>query len=729
MEVLPAAIVNPGNLLEPSFPFSQKNESVLEKIEIAVGSIFTGAGIGTGTAVFLGYNIALWSGAGAAIGLIAGLILIAAFVKKTVVADQANVPLVNDFVTQKLMSEQEGKLGEIADILSKGVGQGSKNAKLSDEHLDQILQVIDHTRLTLTQQQHYQLLYRELERSLGQEKAQQVFQVKGLIDPLPLPLSASAIQHVIEKAQNYFHNQNIFQELRKQIAHPESVDKVLGQVDFQDYLTGQRRLSPETQKALSECVKNEQEFERLLAKVKDQAQHDLVLDEQLIEKKFDVGNYLKPLSPVQQQKRREELQKVINQAYINREIKQKAKWVTGETDERRLLSYLKFKVDAQSDYQNKDLVYSFLEEIVSLQLQKDVQTSSLPVLKETFKRCAFNARLKAAGLTTLLQVEKFHTMYSFFQTSKEELTKLQQGIGLTLPNNFPMKEHSLAVRSIKEDFEATKRVYTYRTLSEFFSNKHIKEKFQDENISQESLKEFITKNKKHLKSDDLRAKCVQALDVTGQSFLAHKIAFYNKWGSYIQAEMIQGFENASEALGEGVCWAICQRLRFLAQMLPDITPEELAEEIKITAKDRFQQGAYAIKFHFRDAKQHSKIPDFIKKEGFDEKRVFYLQYDANEPIFTQCFNKYQNKLVDSKGWIEIGLAMEEEGVTVGHAILVRFDTVKNRYWIIDPNAGFLCFEGMHTPEDAKKECINCLKDLFAAYYPLTYFITGDQLVK
>lgn len=471
------------------------------------------------------------------------------------------------------------------------------------------------------------------------------------------------------------------------------------------------------------------EFDLLLKKVKTQAQQDLILDEKLIEQKFKIDNLLKPLPPGEQKKRREELQKTINLAYINRELKNKGKLTSGERDERTLLSCLDYNVDEKSNYQNKDFVYHILEETVLLQMQKEMYKGSLADIKQMLHQCALNARLKAAGLTTSLKVDKFQLIYSYFQTYKEELTKLADGINLNLSNDFPMDSHSLAVRALSEKFEYKKSKLTNRTLKSFFKNKMLKNQFQDELVTKEGLKDLIERNKDHLKLDDFRIHCLELLKSPEQNDLAKEIAFFQKWGSYIKAEMIQGFEDDSEALGDGVCWAVCQRIRFKGQKNPDITPEEIAKEIGVVPEDRYHQGAYAMKFHFINASQDpSNIPPSIKNKGFDENQVFNMQYDPDELSLTSYFEKNKNKLANSAGWIRISLGIEDFGETQGHSILVRYDAVRNRYWIVDPNVGFLCFEGKSTPENEKKECLNCLKDLLATYYPLTYLLIGRQMV-
>jgi hypothetical protein len=720
--------------------------STLDKIMTVVGLIFTGFTLAAASAFLLGLNIVIWSTAGVLIGLITGLMLVHSFkmsISPTVDlspkedslpfnSEKMGEPsqIVKDRIAQQFADEQYNHLEEIAESLSNRFKQQPENASLSDANLDQILQVVDQSQIALARQNLYQHLYNKVKEVLGEEKAQEAFRVKGLIDDdLPFPLSQRVINHVIEKTQNYFHNRRVLEDLKEQIHNEEIVSRVFKQLNLNDYLTGHRLLGEKTQQAILECAKKQQiqqEFDLLLGKVKVQAQQDLILDEQFIEKKFNIASILKPLSPDEQKKRREDLQKVINQAYVNREFKQKIRLTKGEKDERKLLAYLKFDIGDQSDYQNKDKVYEILQEIVKVQLQKDLYVGSLSFIKQALNQCALKARLKAAGLQTDLQEKKFQMLKRLFETYKEELIEMHRSIILALPRDFPLDKTSLAVRSLNEHFESDKSVLTYEALARIFKHKNITTRFHDPLISVLDFEQFIVINKKQLKPDEFRNKCLVDLNDPTNSLLAQEIAFYHQWGSYLKAEMIQGFENPSEALGEGVCWAVCQRIRFKGQSNPDLTAQQLVEEIKVIDKDRHQQAAYHIRGLFK-TEDKQKIPEYITKGGMKQSTIFRVSYDANEPILNKCFNQ-NKKLEDSSGWVKLGLAIENNGNTDGHAILVRFDTIKNRYWIIDPNIGFLSFEEKCSPEDAQKKCLQCLKDLFATFYPLSYYLIGDQLV-
>ncbi len=742
-----------SHLFTPSFFHhkSLKNHPSTQKVIFVAGSILVSLIVGSAFTVAVGFKATILAPTIMTTGLIVTIALIAYLILSSKHKKNESIELkpllnhknlsspaskeasqtINHYISQQIITESEGHLEKIADTLQTNRDQEIQ--PLSDPQLDQILQFIDRTRIALNYQDHYHILYLELERELGPEKAQKVFQVKGLIDRLPYPISSEVIQQVVKKANNYFYNEEIFTKLKSEGYSQDALDRIFRKLQLRDYLTGNRRLSPATQQAISACLKNEQTFESLLGEIEIRAQQDLVLDQQCIEKTFRFDDFLLPLSPQERQKRREDLKKIINQAYINRELKQKAKWVTGEADEKRLLAYLQFNVDDQSDYQNKELVYSFLETIVTAQLQTQVKTASLSLVKEVFKQCALNARLQAAGLTTPLQMAKFHMLQALFQSYKEELIRLHQTIPFRLPSNFPLPVNSLTERSLKAHFEKIKIAYTYQILGNFFSYKYlIGKQFKDEKVSSKTLKAFIEGSKYRLKTHQLRMQCLDALEKPNKSSLAKKIDFYQKWGAHIQTEMIQGFDNKDEVLGGGVCWAICQRVRFFAQQYPDITPQSLAKKFKIKAQDRYHQASYGIKFAIasENAFQKSKIPQFIQKAKFEERKIFECLYKANEDALNAYFNSHQDLLTQSCGWIELGLILKNQSNLSGHALLVRLDPIKNRYWIIDPNIGFFCFENSGIPpQEAQKECLNCLKDLISTFYPTIFQLSGNQIIK
>lgn len=457
-------------------------------------------------------------------------------------------------------------------------------------------------------------------------------------------------------------------------------------------------------------------YESIKQKIDEQSQTDLFLDDTFIEKKFDLTNAFRPLTVDQQRVRRAAIQKVINQAYINRELKQKGKLTTGDRSEKKMLYYLGFKVGSSSNYQNKDLTYGILQGI----LQNQLRGSSVPLklFKQSFKDCASEARLKAAGLETSLQKDKFFQAHAHYTNLSQELIQSHQHIQLTLPQDFPLSRESITVRAFERHYERLKSGYTDRALSNFFKNDGIREGFKNSNVNVEDFKQHIDQQKENgLDREELLKKCKKVHENCHS--LRKEIAFYHKWGNYIKAELIQGFEDPNEDLGQGVCWGICQRLRFKAQQNPEIKPEELATEVKITAQDRYFQG-YML--------SHEEVIPEIQKAGYEEEPVFGHLCNGENPILHSELQEWSQSLYYSAGWLKLSIGLGTKGD--GHAILVRWDTQRDRYWVIDPEVGYLCFEDDQTSSvEAQGRCLEYLKDLMATYYPDAWTIRGTQLIR
>ncbi len=208
-------------------------------------------------------------------------------------------------------------------------------------------------------------------------------------------------------------------------------------------MNGQLNWVSETENAILQCakaIKAEENFAELLEKVKDSAKKDLFLDDQFIEKKFHITDKLQDLPEAVRQERRDRLQNIINQAFINRELRDKGKITTGDEAEFTLLKCLGFNVADQSGYFEKESLYSLVRDIIINQLQQEDCKAPLTYVRDRIHACALCTRLMAAGLTEELQIEKFQVLHDKFKECKEELLILLAKYTLKLPDAFPLGE-------------------------------------------------------------------------------------------------------------------------------------------------------------------------------------------------------------------------------------------------------------------------------------------------
>jgi len=452
----------------------------------------------------------------------------------------------------------------------------------------------------------------------------------------------------------------------------------------------------------------------LLNEIKASAAKDLPLQDNFVENQFHVDTIMKSLPENLKQERRLKLQKILAQAYINRELKQKGK-VRGSKEESQFLTKLGYTLDANSPYHNIDLIYDALHQFVSQELQTDNFSGSLKSVQNSFKQCALKARLSTLKITSEDQLQKFQSGLKFYESLKKNLRTELIDVKLKFPEDFPLKSPSQGIRLIESLYRQDKTQALNTAVKKILDAMNIQKIFSDPNVDHTAFEAMLIlpipdgELKKEFSEKELSKE------------IKKELAFYSKWGKNIKAELIQGLEDKNEALGKGVCEGICQRILTLGQKNPDITPEELAKHIHIESKDRFNQGVY-IMSHILEK---DKIPDLIlKKNGFkQDENIFAFYYKAEDGI------KYDNLKTDelkkSAGWVDVGLDMEESG----HAILMRLDPTRGRAWLFDPNVGFLCFEEKgKTYQDAKNACFAFVKDLIELNYPTTRIVYGKHLV-
>ncbi len=473
-------------------------------------------------------------------------------------------------------------------------------------------------------------------------------------------------------------------------------------------------------------------FDTILKNVEDQSKLDLYLDDPSIEKKFKVESTLIPLSEQQQRHRRESLQKIINHAYLTRELKQKGKLISGDENEKNLLCALNFNVEIDSRYEDKNLMYEVLCKTVINQLKDESYTgfeftNPLKLIKESLKLCALKARLNAAGVETHLQIEKFKKTLPLYISLKNELEELVKKVDLKLPENFPLNDNSVSMRFLNKTFYDFKLGYIDLILKNFFGNhKNTLSKFNDENYGDLEFENFLkkssAKNRSALKRDLLLELCQMAHE---SSIISERIEHYTNWGKHFKAELIQGFEDAHEILGGGVCLGFSQRISFEVQQNPEITPEQLSEGIMIISRDRFYQGTYATNLK-RFSNYNYRSPHFIDNKGFEEKIILKRKFNILKPELNENFKTLEEVLKLSAGWVKLFLELERSR----HAILVRWDTERNCYWALDSNEGLVCFENSQiNSEDAQKLCLEYLEDLFKLNYSSLKEIEYVQLIK
>ncbi|CUI17048.1 hypothetical protein PNK_1436 [Candidatus Protochlamydia naegleriophila] len=748
----------------------------IKKITVVAACVFGGAAIGGTLALTLGMKVMILSGVGSIFGMITGFFLTVLIHK----FDQANnqpfrpavqssTPLppyqtssslkvdhIDKCVEEKYAPHQQKCIEDLANSLHHQFEINQLATNLDIDSLDQLLELNDQIQANFNCQKHTQQIYEALTIKLGKDLADRAIRHPTLLsdylkDPYFSP-SELMIHFIARRVSCYFQNEEALSELKTRVeqavGNTTAFDEITSSHEMQDVLDGRLLLNEEMKKALFQYATEVQAenreaqatdpFELLLETIRNSSERDLFLDETFIENKFEIARAIDHFTPREKQQRRDALQRIINQAYITREFKQKIRLINGEPDEAILLACLGYTLDEHSPYYQRDLIYQIISEMVQSELQATLYIGPLNSIKELLRGCAIKARLKSIDITQDIQVKKFLIAYDLFKSIKAELKESHKEVTIPFPLDFPLPSDSIIVQSIQKDFANILSFECEKVVSHLFEDAAIREKFCDHTYSEAAFNELI----KAKQTDQIDYQELEKTWVTIQrsQIFAKEIDFYEKWGKQIKAQMIQGIEDDNQVLGVGVCWGICQRICLEGEMQPHLSAEDFAKTIVIKHSDRFLQSLHVCSTRLF-VPNPSLLPDpLLQKEGVEsDKQVFTFNYLDNEAAFTNWFGQNSDLLAESSGWIRLSLTIGDRSnesanfnpaEAKGHALAIRYDTNLNRFWVVDPNVGFLCFENQDSLKETPESSImHFMKELIQHYYPLTYKIRGFQHIR
>lgn len=514
--------------------------------------------------------------------------------------------------------------------------------------------------------------------------------------------------------------ENEIQDHPEEIYTNENLDQILNLVD-----------------KTKEKLDSQKKFSELLDKIKEAAKEGEILDDAYLSQKFHVDHVIKPLSQKEQEERRANLRKVINEAYLQRELNEKLSWARGSTHERNILKMLGYQIQDEADYYKKEKIYSLLEEILKKQLSAENYQNSVTVFQHSFKKYALQARLKLVNIISELQFNKFSKCLDACISMDKKFDEAQSKIQMEYPENFA-KNILLGKRYIDSSFNSSKKRLASAELKKIFHGKHKEaaKYFHDDLIDPETYEKALANLSQHYDMQNFTKLCE---GLRKDKAFEEVSNFYQKWAGNIKSELIQGFEDPNEDLHEGVCWATACRLQMLSQSHPELSPVEFAPHVKISPVDRFRQSWYhsqhkancieIVQNNLKESlkKLHTLPAQILKKEGFKEDKLFFdMDYDPQEKAFENFIKNKAKDMQISEGWLRLSLTMLEGG----HAINVRFDAERNCVWFTDNNVGFACFEKAgQSFEQSRDQCFEFFKDLMQLHYATTYKIRAYQVTK
>lgn len=195
--------------------------------------------------------------------------------------------------------------------------------------------------------------------------------------------------------------------------------------------------------------------------------------------------------------------------------------------------------------------------------------------------------------------------------------------------------------------------------------------------------------------------------------LEKAVKWFQKYQDTFVIEYAQGEDDASEALGDGVCAALGFRLARNTLFLPDEPPEALQLD-RILPQDRMLQATYqvakdlAIRFP----------PDVIARKGVKEKILFMADKDNIQAAITA----QMGLLGASNGGLQLGCG--------GHATFMRLDHKRKMYLFMEPNFGTQVFKPKYkeTPDEIALRMAECYAELYDWAYPTHSNLFGSQVL-
>lgn len=213
-----------------------------------------------------------------------------------------------------------------------------------------------------------------------------------------------------------------------------------------------------------------------------------------------------------------------------------------------------------------------------------------------------------------------------------------------------------------------------------------------------------------------------------QEALQPRYDFYNKWGPYLQAEMIQGFKDPGETLGGGICWALSLRW-CIAELEKSATvdAQDMVTEMKIgtsDARDRFNQAFLKV-IQSGEAINSPELENLKKRHNIAKTHRFdwgeNIQNSELGPLLKTHLT--DNTFIANQGVGQLCFWWQN----VAHAISIccqpdNNDPQKSVFRISDPNIGTFHIpvppsHYQHTP--TLNRYIECLTELLTTFYSHT----------
>ncbi len=219
-------------------------------------------------------------------------------------------------------------------------------------------------------------------------------------------------------------------------------------------------------------------------------------------------------------------------------------------------------------------------------------------------------------------------------------------------------------------------------------------------------------------------KAVESTVQLCKDFIQQRFDFYKDWGKFVKAEMIQGFHDEGEILGEGVCWALSLHWTVAELKKSDAQDvQDIIQEMNIghaSGRHRFEQALMLTE----QGGMNAQAMDGIKKRlGIKESFPFDL---GENLVGKEAIRESLRAFLQSPDWIAnkgVGQLYFAFGDSA-HAITVvsqpdSIDPSKSVFRFSDANFGTFHFPVSLESvghQSTQNQMIDCLADLISTFY-------------
>ncbi len=390
---------------------------------------------------------------------------------------------------------------------------------------------------------------------------------------------------------------------------------------------------------------------------------------------------------------------IINHAMINELIRHPAAFAPDPMAE-KILSLMGYN---PKNYADQEMVDRRMGVLLNIMLgDENVQSAELQEVRRRIHTAANEARLLAAGV------------------AEKDVKRVDQLINTY--QQFRKKVHEEAIRRMRDSPELNEigkqqpqyRLYLERKLAIMIRN------FVDDKL-EKMFREEGTAHPENLFTDNVQEELIRKV-ISKIPNATHSYADWNrKYGSYIVAELIQGFESDA-ALSEGCCYGITSRVADNAKRHP--LRDELLSVV-IMPRDRVLQAKHVVA-DLMQLKEGARLVRPGLHDAYEDEVEFkadtaaeFVEEMMELDIDPEC-NGVVKLMVDFKDPIT-GRSIS------GHATMIQIDHPHGAYRIFDPNIGLL-----RIPKDPNKsdqqmseECLIAYTEMLELLYPdRGYSFTG-----